>query len=339
MAQAVRDPGCYFEDGNIVLSAHSESQNRDILFRLHRSVLANHSVVFGDMFSMPPPATVPQYDGTPLVTMAGDDADVLRELVRFLYDSDYFSTVLNADDFPLKLLEPCKLANKYQIDWIPRKAAERLTKSWPNTVGGWLGISEEERTRLSRQIEMDVVGADASEPHWDDHAFQPRQLPEPVSSILLARECDAVGVLPLAFLDLLQRLPEPHPLNQYAEYAKKVEIQLLPANDWPRLLHARERMGSWFAEYSYPPSIVSHSKATACAGEGTRCEAAIYRTWLGLANSLASSGNILQVSSSSLVRSSDRLGICSDCKHKLEREIIAVQGAFLKSLDYFFATP
>ncbi|KAK7005849.1 hypothetical protein R3P38DRAFT_3039966 [Favolaschia claudopus] len=313
MAQVVHDPDCYFEDGNIV----------------------KHSVVFGDMFSMPPPATVPQYDGAPLVTMAGDDADALRELVRFLYDSEYFSTALNADDFTLKLLG-CKLANKYQIDWIPRNAAERLKKSWPNTVGGWLGISEEERTRVSRQIEMDIVGA--GEPHWDDHAFQPRQLPEPVSSILLARECNAVAVLPLAFLDLLRCLPEPHPLDQFAEYKKNIEIKLLPVNDWPRLLHARERMGSWFSEYSYPPSIISPLKATACPGESKLCEAAIYRVWLVLANSLASSGNILRASSSSLVRSSVRLGICPDCQMKLEREITTVEDAFLKSLNYFFAT-
>ncbi|KAJ7691255.1 hypothetical protein B0H17DRAFT_1201124 [Mycena rosella] len=50
------------------------------------------------------------------------------------------------------------------------------------------------------------VGEEIWERHWDDPTLKLRRLPEPVSAILLARECDAPEILPFAFLHLL-RLP------------------------------------------------------------------------------------------------------------------------------------
>lgn len=43
------DDDFWFEDGNIVLIA------RDIEFRVYKGILAKHSPVFQDMFSLPPP--------------------------------------------------------------------------------------------------------------------------------------------------------------------------------------------------------------------------------------------------------------------------------------------
>jgi hypothetical protein len=58
---ARRDPDFHCEDGNIVLSAKDE--NCTVYFRLHKSILAQNSPVFADMFSIPSPPTVDQYDG------------------------------------------------------------------------------------------------------------------------------------------------------------------------------------------------------------------------------------------------------------------------------------
>jgi hypothetical protein len=84
---AVRDPDFYNDDGNIVLSA-KDAEGCTVYFRLHRSILTKHSPVFGDMFAMPTPSlpSVDQYDGVPLVEMAGDSADALRSLIALLYD-------------------------------------------------------------------------------------------------------------------------------------------------------------------------------------------------------------------------------------------------------------
>jgi hypothetical protein len=59
------------------LSAKDE-ENCTVYFRLHKSILAQNSPVFADMFSMPSPPTVDPYDGVLLVVMPGDDADEMR---------------------------------------------------------------------------------------------------------------------------------------------------------------------------------------------------------------------------------------------------------------------
>ena len=45
-----RHPEFWFADGSIILLAH------DVLFRVHKSFLARHSLVFRDMFSLPQPS-------------------------------------------------------------------------------------------------------------------------------------------------------------------------------------------------------------------------------------------------------------------------------------------
>ncbi|KAK7005852.1 hypothetical protein R3P38DRAFT_3039976 [Favolaschia claudopus] len=332
MAQPTHDPHSYYEDGNIVLRAFSRSQNSHIVYCLHRSILVKHSPVFANMFTMPPPPTVAQYAGIPLVDMP-DDADALGEFIRILYDSQYFSKLLIANDFTLKLLGPCQLANKYQADWIRDMTAEKLRQSWPDTLVGWLGLTEEEREQASRDVMGDFNGD--WEPEWEDPAFQPRRLPEPVTSILLARECDVPSILPPAFLDLLRCLPEPDPIDPWlAVYDKKIESTLLPADDWHRLYRARERMGKWFSDYPYPPPSSSNETMTACKGPTSKnCEAAIYRTWLAMGQRMARCGDILQ----SNLPEEDTKGICLECLTKLNAEVGILQQQFWKKLIYFFS--
>ncbi|KAK7000690.1 BTB domain-containing protein [Favolaschia claudopus] len=321
MDRATRDSDFYIEDGNIVLVADSEKDQCAVLFRLHKSILMKHSTVFADMFSMPSPPNVEKYDNVPLVKMAGDDADALRDFMKLLYNPECISTVLNANDFPMKLLGPCKMARKYQVDWIRNMAVERLQKSWPSTVLGWQEFAEEENAQVMRAIQG------YPDPRWDDPTSPPRVLPEPVSSILLARECDVTTVLPLAFLDLLQRLPEPDPMDQYDEYYKKADLDLLPADDWRRLFRARERMAAWFRYYpSSPPSDLRPCLS------GKSCEAIVYRIWLKFGNQLGVCGDILRIS----LQEHEMENMCAACKSRLEAEVGTLQGEFLRELPNFF---
>jgi hypothetical protein len=41
----------------------AKDENCTVYFRLHKSILAQNSPVFADMFSIPSPPTVDQYDG------------------------------------------------------------------------------------------------------------------------------------------------------------------------------------------------------------------------------------------------------------------------------------
>ncbi|KAJ7680587.1 hypothetical protein DFH06DRAFT_1404964 [Mycena polygramma] len=112
------DPDFYIDDGNVVLAAKdSDSENSTVYFRVHRSTLVKHSPeVFGNMFAMPCPPVMDQYDGVPLVNMP-DDAAALRGLIAILYDSQS----IEASNLGLELLGPIQLAKKYQIGWIPNR--------------------------------------------------------------------------------------------------------------------------------------------------------------------------------------------------------------------------
>ncbi|KAF7376427.1 hypothetical protein MSAN_00058300 [Mycena sanguinolenta] len=136
-----RDPAFYFDDGNIILSA-KDADECIVYFRVHRSILTKHSPVFKDMFTMPLPQDEDQYDGAPLVEMAGDSADALRSLVALLYDPECTSEILESADFATRMYHPVVLAKKYQIDWIPKMAASHLTKLWPGSLVGWDRIAD-----------------------------------------------------------------------------------------------------------------------------------------------------------------------------------------------------
>ena len=47
-------PTLYFDDGNVVLSALSKTEEGRKYFRVHRSVLCRHSPVLADLFELPP---------------------------------------------------------------------------------------------------------------------------------------------------------------------------------------------------------------------------------------------------------------------------------------------
>ncbi|KAJ7772647.1 hypothetical protein DFH07DRAFT_953107 [Mycena maculata] len=189
-----QDPDFYLEDGNIVLAA-KDSKNRTTYFRLHKSILVRNSPTFADMSAMPPPPSMDQHDGIPLVEMP-DDANALRDFIAFLFDPKCVSDTLDHRDFTLKILEPALLAKKYQVDWICKPV--QLLKRWPVTLEGWDAVENDEEDEEFR------TQFGPWHPTWNDGTLRLRQFPEPVSSIRLARECDVPAILPFAFLHLLR---------------------------------------------------------------------------------------------------------------------------------------
>ncbi|KAJ7141502.1 hypothetical protein C8R44DRAFT_604575 [Mycena epipterygia] len=310
------DPDFYIEDGNIVLSA-KDSENYTTYFRLHRSILMKHSPVFADMFNMPPPSTTDQYDGVPLAEMS-DDADVLRDFIALLYEPQCISVILGSDDFALKMLGPTELAKKYQVDWICKMVASHLEKQWPKTLEGWDRIARDEGESWTR----DQVGGEFWQPSWDDDTLKLRQLPEPVSSIRLASECEATSILPVAFLHML-RLPldPPGSLSVWAA----PERGLLTQHDRYRLSLGRERIGKWFADQNRGTWVN--------CGSELRCEAVTYRSWNMIATEVGRDGDVLKIEP----RVPGYFGdICPVCKKKLEREVDSLRYDFFCELSTFF---
>ncbi|KAF7376382.1 BTB domain-containing protein [Mycena sanguinolenta] len=311
-----RDPDLYIEDGNIVLSA-KDNENNTVYFRVHKSTLVKNSPeAFGNMFSVPTPPNMDQYDGVPLVQMP-DDAKSLRDFLTILYDPQCIATILKAEDFP-KMLRPVELARKYQVDWICKLVASQLQSSWPDSLFQWNIVAREEGDIRA----WDAYRTEAPEGDMDEPRGL-RCLPEPVSSIILARQCDVPAILPVAFLHLLRFPSEIYDYNEVFPW-QIPERSLLSQQDWARLVLARERITRWFTQEGPQPW-------KDCGTSGMQCQVITLTTWLNIAQEVAVDGNILKLYGRQV-----KGDICDKCKQKLEDRFYHLSVQFFRNLKHFF---
>jgi hypothetical protein len=189
--------------------------------------------------------------------------------------------------------------------------ASKLKKSWPSTFQGWLKFADDESESEFRSY--DAMG----DPSWGDKTLELREFPEPVSSVLLARECNATSILPCAFLELLRRHPE--------VVDATLERSLLSLHDSHRLLLARERIGRWYADHKW--------KLTLCQSDKL-CQVTLLRTLMELATQINRDGHALQLWIRGDNYRSDRM--CPGCKTEFEKEVHALQNDFFEQLSSFF---
>lgn len=136
----------WFSDGSIVLQADTT------LFRVHISWLCRHSLVFRDMFSMPQPSSVEVKPDLPSELLPSgcqfmrleDTAEDLANLLTAIYDGPSFGNNDRADFHVLSGV--LRLATKYAVDELRRKAIEHLGIAWPSTLKGWDAREEAART-------------------------------------------------------------------------------------------------------------------------------------------------------------------------------------------------
>ncbi|PPQ82404.1 hypothetical protein CVT26_013319 [Gymnopilus dilepis] len=120
----------WFDDGNIILQAENTQ------YKVHRSLLANQSVVFRDMFSMPQPANPdPVVDACPVVPLSDKAADIEHVLSLF-YDNFKAHDMREHMPFPL-LAAILRIGKKYQIDHLQNEGLHRLRKEFPTDFAYW----------------------------------------------------------------------------------------------------------------------------------------------------------------------------------------------------------
>ncbi|EMD38728.1 hypothetical protein CERSUDRAFT_122314 [Gelatoporia subvermispora B] len=175
----------WFSDGSIILRAEHT------LFRVHMSQLSRKSIFFRNMFDMPLPSPElresvddidPIIDGCPVLTLQ-DSAEDWENLLHALYDGPWFGNN-DRDDFRA-ISGILRLATKYIVDSLRKRALAHLCIAWPSALKEW-----DAREDIARIYEL------------ENATHRGLRYPSPVAIIHLARENDTSELLPAAFYDL-----------------------------------------------------------------------------------------------------------------------------------------
>ncbi|KAF7297772.1 BTB domain-containing protein [Mycena kentingensis (nom. inval.)] len=134
MPDIIRSSDYWFNDGSVILQAES------VQFRVGKSLLAVHSPVFRDMFSMPLSADEPLVEGCPVVFLAGDSAADWEQLLDAMYPKHYFP-----DEVPTleSLSAVLRLSKKYNIASFLQYCVARLRAEFPTQLDEFQKVSEE----------------------------------------------------------------------------------------------------------------------------------------------------------------------------------------------------
>ncbi|KAJ6593500.1 hypothetical protein B0H19DRAFT_1365572 [Mycena capillaripes] len=108
----------WYDDGSIVLQAQNTQ------FRVHWSILSQHSSFFREIRGLPqPPSNQPSVDGCPVVELQDDVTDV-EHLLKILYDLK----LLFQPALPLPVIAALiRLGRKYDFRDVLNSAVERVT--------------------------------------------------------------------------------------------------------------------------------------------------------------------------------------------------------------------
>ncbi|KAL1691990.1 hypothetical protein GGG16DRAFT_124376 [Schizophyllum commune] len=122
-----RSEKIWFDDGNLVVQAEQTQ------FRVHKSVLAKHSLFFRDLKDLPQPDTPEaSVDGCPVVELQ-DEALAVSFMLFVIYDTAYAERYDQLEELLLAL----RMGHKYLVPALFNDAAERLRVYFPTTLEEW----------------------------------------------------------------------------------------------------------------------------------------------------------------------------------------------------------
>ncbi|KAJ7689843.1 hypothetical protein B0H17DRAFT_983461 [Mycena rosella] len=164
----------WFEDGNLIIQAGTSR------FRVHRGVLAARSPVFQDMLSFPQPPDAELVEGCPAVRLHDSATDV-TVFLKVIFDSSFFMSYPSETDFDI--IAGClRLSHKYEVDYLRRRALVHFSSGYCTTLAA-----------------TDASDSDVLTLEWISWNRQWMAPTPAMMVILLAREVDALWILPYAF--------------------------------------------------------------------------------------------------------------------------------------------
>ncbi|TFK70398.1 hypothetical protein BDN72DRAFT_743683, partial [Pluteus cervinus] len=136
----------WYSDGSVILQAEST------YFRVHMSILAQHSSVFRDMFALGKADCELVVEGCPIVFLS-DTAQDLEFYLKALYNPF-------PDQKPKQFIEVAallRLGRKYGIDQLRDDALARITYEFPHTLEKWDSRQIGSRIALNRSTYVDCI--------------------------------------------------------------------------------------------------------------------------------------------------------------------------------------
>ncbi|KAJ7084655.1 hypothetical protein B0H15DRAFT_910943 [Mycena belliarum] len=178
----------WFEDGNLVIQAGTSQ------FRVYRGILAARSPVFLDMLSFPQPADSELVDGCPVVRLPDAELEV-SEFLKALFLPEYFPAFPYSTKFET-LVGCLRLSHKYEVGFLRRRALVHLSSGHRTTLSDWdSSLSYYAAAQLKATAPASAISDITSWP-------KPTTPQYSICAIELAREVDALWVLPAAFYRL-----------------------------------------------------------------------------------------------------------------------------------------
>ncbi|KAK7024863.1 BTB domain-containing protein [Favolaschia claudopus] len=151
------------------------------VFQVFTAILKQKSSVFADMFTMPqpPPADSETMDGVPVVTVHDEPAQ-MEVFLRATFDSEFFMPS-PAETKIGDTLGILRLAHKYDVPYLRRRALHHLEPMYPTDLSGY-------DSQVQPAIERKVPFAE----HFRDR----------VLSVMIATEVGALWLLPATYYDI-----------------------------------------------------------------------------------------------------------------------------------------
>ncbi|KAJ7119165.1 hypothetical protein C8R44DRAFT_878665 [Mycena epipterygia] len=177
-----RVEGLWFEDGNLVLAAENSQ------YRVHRGILAARSPVFQDMLAFPQPTDSELVEGCPLVRLP-DSATEVTVFLKAIFDPEFFMPFPSLTTLD-SIVGCLRLSHKYGVDYLRRRALVHLSSRYRTALS--------ERDSCTYYINPPPSRSASDIVSWP----WPEEDAHTICVIQLAREVDALWVLPGAFYNL-----------------------------------------------------------------------------------------------------------------------------------------